>query len=125
MFLYPLLSGEARAEKRQKALVAPAADRRERIAAVSRKDPGGAEPEGAGGEAEGAGKLTLETRIAQAGLSWTKRGLFFLFSAAASVLLGAWCFSRRSSLSAAGAAFRGRHRPAAVGAGLSQEQAHQ
>jgi tight adherence protein B len=107
VFLYPLLSGEARAEKRQKALVAPAADRRERIAAVSRKDQVAQSLKELEARQKTQGKLTLETRIARAGLSWTKRG-FFLFSAAAGVLLGGLVFlTTQQPLGAAGAVFAG------------------
>ena len=93
VFVYPLLSGEARAEKRHKAVIGEGdrrvekvgrgGDRREQIA-QSLKDLEERE--------KNRHKLSLEQRIAQAGLPWTK-GRFFAISAAAGLTLGLVLFS--------------------------------
>ncbi len=83
VLLYPLLSGEARAGKRQKALVASKTDRRaDRVAGggVSRRDQVAQSLKDLEQREKTRHKLTLEARIAQAGLTWTK-GRFFLISA--------------------------------------------
>jgi tight adherence protein B len=81
VFLYPLLSGDARAEKRHKAVVGDGerrvekvgrgGDRREQVA-QSLKEIEQRE--------KNRNKLTLEQRIAQAGLDWSKVR-FYLISA--------------------------------------------
>ena len=88
VFVYPLLSGEARAEKRQKALLggperkggrgASGPSRRE-LVAQSLKELETRE--------KGRNQATIETRIAQAGLSWSK-GRFFAVSGAVGLALG-------------------------------------
>jgi tight adherence protein B len=88
VFVYPLISGERRAEKRQQALVGQgtgrveksgrSGDRREQIA-QSLKDLEQRE--------KNRNKRTLEQRIAQAGLNWTK-SKFAIISAASGVALG-------------------------------------
>jgi len=97
VFIYPLLSGEARAEKRHKAVVGDGdrrvekvgrgGDRREQVA-QSLKELEERE--------KNRHKLSLEQRIAQAGLSWTK-GRFFMVSAGAGVALGVVLFSLTGS----------------------------
>lgn len=90
VFIYPLLSGGARAEKRQKALVsAPTtADRRaDRFASVSRRDQVAQSLKDLEQREKTRNKMTIELRIAQAGLTWTK-SKFWLFSAALGVGLG-------------------------------------
>lgn len=92
VLLYPLLSGEARVEKRQKAFVGEGpelvrtrrnvASRREQVAQtlkeVERRE-------------KARHRVTIEGRIIQAGLTWTKRR-FFLISAVAGAATGllAW-----------------------------------
>ncbi|MGA0597472.1 type II secretion system F family protein [Enterovirga sp. CN4-39] len=105
VFLYPVLSGEARAEKRTRALVGKAerrvekvgrgGDRREQIA-QSLKEMEERE--------KNRNKVTLEQRIAQAGLTWTK-GRFYMMSAAAAAALGLTLLSLTGSpiMGAAGA----------------------
>jgi tight adherence protein B len=91
VFIYPLLSGEARAEKRQRALVGegpsgrtaraqagPGANRRDQVA-QSLKDLEARQ--------KARHKITLESRIQQAGLGWS-RNRFFAFSAALAVAVG-------------------------------------
>jgi tight adherence protein B len=88
VFLYPLLSGEARGEKRQQALVEegglrvrkgadPERNRRETVAA-SLKEIDAREKERT--------KLTLTKRLLQAGLDWHPRK-FYMVSAACALLL--------------------------------------
>jgi tight adherence protein B len=78
VFLYPLLSGEARAEKRAEALVQTraAVQRKpgERLmdAAARKKQVADSVKEMEEKE-KGRNKVNLETRIMQAGLAWTRR----------------------------------------------------
>lgn len=74
VFLYPLLSGGARAEKRQKALVEGGkADRRlDRVPGVSRRDQVAQSLKDVEKREKARNKITIEMRLAQAGLSWTK-----------------------------------------------------
>jgi len=93
VFLYPLLSGEKRAEKRQQALMAKtpnqrvervprdSAQRRDQIVQTLREIE----------EKRGRNKASLEERIAHAGLDWTK-SRFFLMSAALGLLVGLFLF---------------------------------
>ncbi|MBN9007709.1 MAG: type II secretion system F family protein [Rhizobiales bacterium] len=89
VFLYPLLSGEAKAEKRRAALAqtAPATRQIDR-AQRSRRE----QVEGSLREVEQRlkqdKKVTLEHRISQAGLSWTKQKFLIV-----SGILGAICFA--------------------------------
>jgi tight adherence protein B len=88
VFVYPLLSGDAKAEKRQAALArnpkrksidkqTDAAQRRKQIA-DSLKEV----------EARNKSKkLSIEVRLQQAGLSWSRRQ-FFIFSAVSGVVFG-------------------------------------
>jgi tight adherence protein B len=88
VFIYPLLSGEARAEKRQKALVARAPDRRnERVAAVNRRDQVAQSLKDLEAKEKARNKLTIEARLTQAGLAWSKKR-FLIMSAAAGLALG-------------------------------------
>ena len=78
--LVPLLSGEARAAKRQKALVgAPRARRAERTA-VNRRDQVAASLKEVEGR-QAKKRVSLETKLVRAGLGWSKRR-FYLVSAA-------------------------------------------
>jgi tight adherence protein B len=89
VFLYPLLSGEAKAEKRRAALAqtAPATRQIDR-AQRSRRE----QVEGSLREVEQRlkqdQKVTLEHRISQAGLSWSKQKFLIV-----SGVLGAVCFA--------------------------------
>jgi tight adherence protein B len=108
VFVYPHLSGDIKAEKRQAALQKSAARRfadrsndplqRRKQIAESLKEL----------DAKGKGKkLTLEARIAQAGLSWSKQK-FYIGSAAAGLLLGGLLYLVSDDLfMAAGAAAAG------------------
>jgi tight adherence protein B len=74
VFIYPLLSGEARAEKRQKALVGRAPERsKDRVSAVNRRDQVAQSLKELEAREKARHKVTIEARIAQAGLSWTKQ----------------------------------------------------
>ena len=80
VFIYPLLSGDARAERRQKALMSSKQEGRERAAHSSRREQIAQTLKEL--EARKGGKtVTIEQRITQAGLSWSK-SQFFLISAA-------------------------------------------
>jgi tight adherence protein B len=88
VFIYPLLSGDARAEKRQKALVTAGPDRRqERGSATSRRDQVAQSLKEIEAREKARNKLTLDLKIAQAGLSWSK-GKFYVVSAVIALILG-------------------------------------
>ena len=86
--IYTLLSGEARAEKRQKALVSAVPERRaERISAATRRDQVAQSLKDIEVRQQKAGKLSLELKLLQAGLAWTK-GRFYAVSAANGLVFG-------------------------------------
>lgn len=92
-FLYPLMSGEARAEKRQKALLGPAPDRRlARISAVNRRDQVAQSLKDLEARQEARHKVTIEDRIVQAGLVWSKKR-FLIMSGALAFVLGFLVFA--------------------------------
>ena len=108
VFLDPLLSGEARVRKRQKALVGIGTARRERGAA-----PGQTRREQVAQSLkeletrEKARRVTTEQRLAYAGLDWTKRK-FFVASAIAGFGLGFVVLTATgNTLTAAAAALAG------------------
>ena len=82
VFLYPLLSGQARAEKRQKALVrSPLKRRVDRVAAgVNRREQVTQSLKDLEAREKARTKINLEQRIAHAGLRWT-RNRFLVVSA--------------------------------------------
>jgi tight adherence protein B len=85
VFLYPLLSGEARAERRQKALVRNVPVGRDRIAGpANRREQVAQSLKDLENREKARSKATLEVRIAQAGLTMTK-GRFLLLSVAAAL----------------------------------------
>jgi tight adherence protein B len=77
VFLYPYLSGDMRAEKRQKALAKPerAADR---VALVNRRDQVAQSLKEIDDREKARNKITLEQLIAQAGLDWSRRKFFVM-----------------------------------------------
>jgi tight adherence protein B len=76
VFLYPLLSGGARAEKRQKALVGGPA-RRERVSAtVSRREQVAQSLREVEQREKDRNKASTEKRLAQAGLTWSKKRFY-------------------------------------------------
>jgi len=93
VFLYPLLSGEKRAEKRQEALFArapnqriervprDAAQRRDQIAQTLREIE----------EKRGRSSKSLEQRLAHAGLDWPK-SRFYILSVVSGLLIGLFLF---------------------------------
>jgi tight adherence protein B len=94
VFLYPILSGQARAEKRQKAIVSPG-DRvsaTERIKAANRRDQIAQNLKELESREKSRGKLTLEMRIEQAGLSWDKKK-FYIFSLIVGVICAVLAFA--------------------------------
>jgi tight adherence protein B len=107
VFLYPLLSGDAQAEKRQKALTAPSAERRERIAAVSRRDQVAQSLKELELKQKARNSAAIEVRIAQAGLTWTKRTFLVVSAAAGAALALLFLVATGSILAAVGAAFAG------------------
>jgi len=107
VFIYPLLSGEAQADKRQRALTAPSTDRRERIASATRREQVTQSLKEIETKQKARNTVDIETRIAQAGLTWS-RGAFFLFSALAGAVLAIMTVLATGALLAgAGAAFAG------------------
>lgn len=89
VFLYPVLSGERRAEKRQAALVGAGAKRTDRVAAVStanRRDQIAQSLKEIEARQTARAKLTLEQRLARAGLDMS-RSRFYIFSAVFGVSL--------------------------------------
>lgn len=103
VFLYPSLSGEARAEKRKAALAARApAQRVERIA----RDASGRRDQVAQTlkeieERRNSTKASLEERLSQAGLGWS-RGRFYLFSALFGLVTGLVVFVMTTNAVVAG-----------------------
>ena len=89
VFIYPLLSGEARAAKRQKALVGSPLDRRSdrTMSAASRREQVAQSLKELENREKARHKVTLEQRIAHAGLDWSK-GRFLATSAAAGLVIG-------------------------------------
>ncbi|MDJ1157641.1 type II secretion system F family protein [Chelatococcus sp. SYSU_G07232] len=79
VFLYPLLSGEKKAEQRKKALTAPNTQRvldRGAMAAASRREQVAQSLREMEAREKARHKATLETRLARAGLSWTRQRFF-------------------------------------------------
>jgi tight adherence protein B len=107
VFIYPLMSGDARAEKRQKALMAPNPDRRERVTTVNRKDQVAQSLKEIEAKQKARHKISLEARIAQAGLTWSKQR-YYIMSALIGLGLGtAVLLVSQNPLTACGAAFVG------------------
>jgi tight adherence protein B len=107
VFIYPLLSGDARALKRQKSLVAPNPDRRERVTTVNRKDQVAQSLKEIEAKQKARHRVTLETRISQAGLTWTKRR-YYILSVAIGISLGVIVFAiTQNPFTALGAVFAG------------------
>ena len=110
VFVYPLLSGEKRAEKRQKALVGSGPERRvDRIAAVNRRDQVAQSLKDLDARQKAQHKVTIELRIAQAGLAWTKKR-FIIVSAGIGLFLAlVLLVISGSPFVAAGGLFVGSH----------------
>ena len=88
VFLYPILSGSGRAEKRQAALVETGREKRgERIASVNRRDQVAQSLKDLEQREKDRNKVTIEMRIAQAGLGWSK-SKFWMISAGLAFGLG-------------------------------------
>lgn len=88
VFVYPLLSGQARAEKRQKVLVRSSLERRvDRVASgVNRREHVAQSLKDLDAREKARNKVTLEQRIAHAGLRWS-RNRFVTMSAIAGVAI--------------------------------------
>jgi tight adherence protein B len=108
VFLEPLLSGEARARKRQQALVGGAGGRRsERIVAVNRREQVAQSLKELDKREKARSRATIEQRLAHAGLQWTKRK-FLVVSAAGGLLFGLIMLTLTGSMmTAATAVFAG------------------
>jgi tight adherence protein B len=108
VFVYPLLSGEKRAEKRQKALVDSGPERRlDRGGGVNRRDQVAQTLKDLEAKQKAQNKLTIELRINQAGLTWTKQR-FFLISGGLGLFLALMLFVISGSpIAAAGGLFVG------------------
>jgi tight adherence protein B len=108
VFVYPLLSGDARAEKRQKALVESGPERRiDRISAVNRRDQVAQSLKELEARQKARHKVSIEARITQAGLTWTKRKFFIISGVAALVLALALLVISGNPIVAAGGIFVG------------------
>ena len=108
VFVYPLLSGEKRAEKRQKALVGAGPERRlDRGGGVNRRDQVAQTLKDLEAKQKAQNKLTIELRISQAGLDWTKQR-FFIMSGGLGLFLALMLFVISGSpIAAAGGLFVG------------------
>ncbi len=98
VFVYPLLSGEKRAEKRKKALVgegAPRAGERNRSGA-DRRDQVAQSLKELDQREKSRNTVTIEGRIAQAGLTWTKQR-FYVVSAVTGLVLALALFALTTS----------------------------
>ncbi|MDB5591291.1 type II secretion system F family protein [Enterovirga sp.] len=105
VFLYPVLSGSARAEKRQKLLVGDGGTERrgaDRTQGLNRREQVAQSLKDLEKREQARNKATLETKLAQAGLSWTK-GRFFSVSAGAGLLLATVLFGLTGEAIAAAA----------------------
>lgn len=92
VFLYPLLSGEARAQKRQKALIGAVPERRaERGSAASRRDQVAQSLKDIEAREKARNRVTLEMKLVQAGLTWTK-SRYYTLSACGGLLLALLLF---------------------------------
>jgi tight adherence protein B len=87
VFLYPILSGGARAEKRQKSLVGTPERRERGGGGVNRREQVAQSLKELEEREKSRNKRSLETRIAQAGLTWTKQR-FYVVSAVMAVFGG-------------------------------------
>lgn len=106
VFLYPIVSGQRRAEARQQALVRPAEKRTERAAATRRDQIAQSLKELEARETL-KNKRTLKERIAHAGLDWSM-GRFYMVSAGAGVIVALLGLIATGNLFVAGlAAFAG------------------
>lgn len=87
--LYPLLSGQARAEKRRKEFAAPVAGRVVDREAQARQKRGqiALSLKEIENRETARNKVSLETRLLQGGLRWSRRQ-FYIFSAIASAVVG-------------------------------------
>ena len=89
VFLYPILSGEKRVEKRHRAVAAPHAAKNarvERVTSAARREQVSQSLKDLDQREKARNEVTLEMRITQAGLDWSKRS-FYLASAAGGALL--------------------------------------
>lgn len=86
VFLGPLLSGEARAAKRQKALVGDPRTRRGDKSVVNRREQVAQSLKELEAR-ETKARVSIETKLVRAGLDWTKRQ-FYLISAGLGLVLG-------------------------------------
>lgn len=97
VFVYPLLSGERRAEKRTQALIGGAGPRIDKgKSVVDRREQVAQSLKEIDQRAAGKSKLTIEMRIAQAGLTWTK-SKFFVVSGIGGAVLGFLLFAMSES----------------------------
>ena len=90
VFLLPYLSGEKRAEQRRKALGQPKVSLAERGAAANRREQVAKSLKEIEAKKDKT-KVTLELRLARAGLDWTRRK-FYLVSAMSGVILASGIF---------------------------------
>ena len=90
VFLLPHLSGEKRAEQRRKSLSQPKVSLAERGAAASRREQVAKSLKEIEAKKDKT-KVTLELRLARAGLDWTRRK-FYLVSAMSGVILASVIF---------------------------------
>jgi tight adherence protein B len=107
VFMYPLLSGDARAAKRQKAFVEPNSDRRERVTSVNRKDQVAQSLKEIEAKEKARHRVSLETRIAQAGLTWSRKRYYTLSVGIGVSLAVVALLATQNPLTALGAAFAG------------------
>jgi tight adherence protein B len=104
VFIYPYLSGEARGEKRQQALTKPASTRAaDRLAAATtnRRDSVAQSLKDIEAREKARNKLTLENKIAQAGLDWD-RSRFYLVSGIIGLVVGVGLYLGTANLIVAG-----------------------
>lgn len=89
VFLYPILSGERRAEKRQESLITRRERdaRVERVSSATRREQIAANLKEIEARQNAKAKISLERRLAQAGLDWSK-SRFFVVSGILGVVVG-------------------------------------
>jgi tight adherence protein B len=97
VLLYPLIAGGARAEKRQKALVGTRERRGAQSLAVNRRDQVAQSLKELEQREKARNRVTIETRLAQAGLSWDRKR-FFIVSGIIGLAVGLLFFSLTANL---------------------------
>lgn len=107
VFVLPLMGGERRAAQRLKTLTLPAGNAQVRVAGVSRRDQIAKTLSEIDAKAKGTTKVTLELKIARAGLPWSVKTFWMISGGIALVLALLLLMITENPLVALGGAFVG------------------